>query len=110
MNDFQTALAGFLAAAQSRVDERMKQFAPMQAVTLETQVGPKYIRVVAIDLHNGQKAEYGSAYCFIDKTTGDVLKPAGFKGPEKKNPRSNIYADDFGASGVSGYGTVYLRR
>ena len=107
---FKAALSGFLAAAQAKVNEHMKQYAPMQAVRLDTQDGQRYVRVVAIDTVNGHEAENGSAYCFIDKENGNVLKPAGWKGPEKKNPRSNIYAQDFGASGVTGYGTVSLRR
>lgn len=107
--DFQTALAGFLKAAQAKVDDRMRQYAPTQAVVLEIQEGLKYVRVVAVAAYNGRRDEHGSAYCFVDKTTGDVLKPAGYKGPEKRNPRSNIFAQDFGASGVTGYGTTYLR-
>jgi hypothetical protein len=46
------------------------------------------------------------AYCFIDKTTGDVLKAASWKAPAK-GVRSNIFAADFGASGVTKYGAVY---
>lgn len=64
-------------------------------------------------------AEYGRKYCklttghsvwaFIDIANGDVLKAASFAQPVKKNPRSNIFSEDFGLSGVNEYGANYLK-
>jgi hypothetical protein len=88
-------LAGFIAAAQSIVDASYKGEAK-----LEIENGSRYVRVVKV---------YGasrSAYAFVDSTTGDVLKPSGWKGPAK-GIRSNIFAADHGASGVTAYGCVY---
>jgi hypothetical protein len=107
--EFDTALAGFLAAAQTKVQQRYVDFQGRTG-KIETESGPKYIRVISAEyLANGDSGGSRSAFCFIERETGDVLKPAGWKGPEKRNPRSNIFADDFGASGVTGYGTTYLR-
>jgi hypothetical protein len=103
--DFGTALQGFLAAAQAKVEGRFVGY-PNQGAKLETQEGPKYIRVVSKDIWNGQVAPSGSAYCFVEKTTGNVFKAARYKVPAK-GVRSNIFAEDFGASGVTGYGAIY---
>jgi hypothetical protein len=106
--EFAAALAGFLAASQKKVNERFAQYSGHQRGEIQTETGPKYIRVIDASFVNEQESSR-SAFCFINRTTGDVLKPAGWKGPEKRNPRSNIFADDFGASGITGYGTTYLR-
>lgn len=103
MKDFQSALADFMDGAQAKVNLRFAEYTN-QSATLSTEEGQKYIRVVITDNHGGR-----SVYCFISKETGDVLKADGWKQPNKKNPRSNIFSDDAGMSGVTGYSTVYLR-
>lgn len=106
---FDEALNRFLGAAQKKVDERFADYLH-QGGKLETQVGPKYVRVIIRNVYDGVVSENGaSVYCFIDRETGRVWKAAGYKGPERKNPRSCIYDADHGASGVTGYGTTYLR-
>lgn len=66
------------------------------AIRLEP--GPKYVRVVVGT----------SAYAFVSRETGDLLKPGGYKGPEpKKIPRGSIY----GANPLEGcgpYGVAYV--
>lgn len=107
--NFEAALNGFLTTAQVKVDAAYAD-STTQTVKLEAEVGPKYIRIVSKGTHTRSgEVTSRSAYCFIDRTNGNVLKSAGWKGPEKRNPRSNIFASDFGASGVTGYGTTYLR-
>jgi hypothetical protein len=49
-----------------------------------------------------------SVYCFVDNSNGDVLKAASWKKPAP-HARSNIFAPDFGLSGVNEYGANYLR-
>ena len=65
--------------------------------------GPKYARIVVAG------GNQRSVHSFINLSSGDVLKPKGWAGPELKNPRSNIFAGDFGASGITEYGTNYLK-
>ena len=50
----------------------------------------------------------GSAYAFIDKSNGDVLKPASWNAPAK-HARGNIFADDNGLNCCGPYGIAYLR-
>jgi hypothetical protein len=99
-----TPMEGFLKAAQDKVNERYAPYAPRQSATLSAEDGPKYTRIVITDNHGGR-----SAFCFIEKATGHILKASGWKTPEKSSPRSNIRNSDFGASGITGYGAVYLR-
>ena len=65
-------------------------------------VGPKYIRVITLGY--GQR----SAYCFVDRATGSVLKPASWKSPAPQ-PRGSILSADRGADACTKYGVVYLR-
>jgi hypothetical protein len=109
--EFTAALARFLEAAQRKVDERFANYAT-QAGKLSTEMGPKYVRVVVASGYKDtppEKWSSRSAYCFIDRETGHVWKPAGWKGPERKNPRSCLYDADHGVSGVTGHGTSSLR-
>ena len=46
-------------------------------------------------------------WAFIDKTNGDVLKPAGWKAPAK-HPRGNIYDEHDGMRFIGAYGPSYM--
>lgn len=50
----------------------------------------------------------GSVYAFIDKTNGDVLKPASCNSPAK-HTRGNIYKDDYGFGCCGAYSVAYLK-
>lgn len=64
--------------------------------------GKRYVRILHVT--HGQR----SAYAFIELETGDILKPAGYKGPAK-HARGNIFADDHGLSCCGRYSVAYLR-
>lgn len=96
-SDFAAALAIWIEKAQAIVDEGY-QGCPNLHPKLEVMKGRRYLRIVRAD--EGQR----SAYCFIDTRNGDVLKPAGWKGPAK-HARGNIYTDRVG---VSAHGALYL--
>jgi hypothetical protein len=49
-----------------------------------------------------------SAWAFVDKTTGDVLKAASWKKPAK-HARGNIFDEWNGLKSVGPYGPAYLR-
>ncbi len=74
---------------------------PFEA-TRKVEFGRKYARVFKEEKGGGR-----SAYCFVDRKTGDVLKSASWKGPAK-GARGNIYASD-PLAGVGMYGAAYLR-
>ncbi len=60
--------------------------------------GKRYLKIVRGD----------SVHAFVDKLTGDVLKPASFKIPAK-HARGNIFSADNGLGYMSPYGPAYLR-
>jgi len=105
---FDAALLGFLAAAQAKIDEGYAD-SPHQSATLEVDAGTKFLRIVEVKWYNGEQSDNRSVYVFIEKATGNILKAASWRAPERKNPRSNIFSPDFGASGVTKYGAIYLR-
>jgi hypothetical protein len=49
-----------------------------------------------------------SAFCFIDKATGDVLKAASWAAPAK-HARGNIFDESNGLAKIGPYGPAYLR-
>lgn len=66
---------------------------------LTAEAGKKYIRVVRSDIGR-------SVYCFVDMTTGDILKPASWKAPAK-HARGNIY-NPMTWTCVGPFGIAYL--
>lgn len=72
--------------------------------TLEFTVGPKFIRII----RKAVTKEGGSAHAFIDRTNGDVLKPASWKTPAK-HARGNIFDAHNGLGSMGPYGPAYLK-
>lgn len=91
MQDFNSALEKFLAHASSLQEHGEKIYAMK---------GRRYVRIVR-EYCPGQR----SAFCFVDKQTGDVLKCAGWKAPAK-HARGNIYSGEYG---IGQFGAAYLR-
>ena len=50
----------------------------------------------------------GSVYAFVDKTNGDILKPASWNAPAK-HARGNLYKDDYGFGCCGVYSVAYLK-
>ena len=76
----------------------------MDSVEFKACGGRKYIKVksfttnIETDYETGQKRLVGSLdgsiHCFVERTTGDIYKPAGWKAPYTKGNnavRGNIY-------------------
>ncbi len=116
--------------------ERQKGFAEIEAKVpgwyqdrelICAEVGPKYVRIVVtheddkdpnfparevVTAEGTARRVVASAYCFIDKATGDILKPAGFKGPAKGirgNIRSGDWWSERGDKALGPYGVRSLR-
>jgi hypothetical protein len=116
---FEDQLAKFLAWSQRLFDTRMAEskFPYMNDYRLEPNDGARYIRIASAQ--RGWSAEgvpsdkYGensrSAWAFIDRTNGDILKPDGWKRPAK-HARGNIYDEASWAKWITPYGPGYLRR
>ena len=90
------------AASKMRQDHHKTHFADSDVKPLYAMEGQRYVRIVN-DMGNQR-----FAYCFVDKTNGDVLKTDGWKKPAK-HARSNIWDDDYGLSGLGPYGAKYLK-
>jgi hypothetical protein len=89
------------------------------------EVGPKYIRIVKHRAPRAGDAPYEkarkvttaagvsprvvtSAFCFIDRATGNILKAASFSAPAK-GVRGNIRDPHYWLKSVTPYGAAYLR-
>ena len=109
MTDFASALANFMQAADATA------FAPVNAKMaanfpegyynkLEAEAGSKFVRVVARG--GGSR----SVWCFVEKATGDILKPEGWKKPSKLRRGFNIYKPETYVGKMDPYGSwLYLR-
>lgn len=72
---------------------------------LEMSDGRRYIRIDVInDGGRGQR----SVWAFIDKKTGDILKPAGYKAPAK-HARGNLFDSNNGLGSLTPQGPAYLK-
>lgn len=67
--------------------------------------GIKYIKIIEGNKDTGRS---GSAFAFINKENGDVLKPATWNTPAK-HARGNIFDEYNGLKYMSAYGPAYLR-
>ena len=61
-------------------------------------MGKRYIRITCDR----------SVHAFVDKTNGDVLKPASWKAPAK-HARGNIFDAKNGLGSMGPFGPAYLR-
>lgn len=101
LHDFQQALTSFLHDSQKKIDASSRENAK-----LEKSEGPKYIRIIYAISSDG-KVFSRSAWAFVDKESGDVYKPAGWKAPAK-HARANIFKPNTWDT-VTAYGPHYLR-
>lgn len=82
-----------------------KNFPKIGHDIFRVRTGSRYMKVTTSRV----PSEHGSVFCFVDKTSGDVLKPAGWSGPAK-HARGNIFDDNNGLGSIGPYGPAYLRR
>ena len=101
---FDEAMNVFCDKLEENVKPYVAKFNHMDSVTFRADGGVKYIKVksfqvnVETDYETGQKRLVGglrgSIHCFVEKTTGNIFKPAGYKTPYTKGNnavRGNIY-------------------
>lgn len=104
-------LAAFVAALKAKVEAQHRQDWPtcdLNWGSIEHTGGTKYARIVA----TRPKSDGGSAYCFIDLTNGNILKPASWKAANTKHARGNIRvgnAENWWNGALNVYGAAYLR-
>jgi len=74
---------------------------PSMNIHLEFKEGPKYIKII-------EQGNQRSAFAFVDRETGDVLKTATWNSPAK-HARGNIFDQSNGLKYLGPYGMAYLR-
>ncbi len=75
-----------------------EHFKTLPANNFRFDMGTRYIRIW----------RGNSAHAFIDRTTGDVLKPATWKAPAK-HARGNIFDNQNGMGSMGPYGPAYIK-
>ena len=105
---FDEAMNKFCERLTENVKPEVDKFNHMHSVTFGVGGGRKYIRVEqfqtnwSTDLNDDGSVksktlvggDKGSIHCFVEKSTGDIYKPAGWKAPYTKGNnavRGNIY-------------------
>lgn len=104
MEGFDAAFDDFLKHASMVLTDHMtKQYPTLRMPTLKAQEGGRYMKIVKEDGSTSR-----SVWAFVDKTNGDVLKPAGWNAPAK-NARANVF-DRASWRNVGAYGPAYMRN
>jgi hypothetical protein len=99
----ESAINAFVAKLQKALNAHWKKNNYVGVPQLSIDKGSKYWRIVKND--EGSR----SVYCFIDISNGNILKPKGWKAPETKNPRGNIFGSDGGMGAMNPYGANYIK-
>ena len=88
----------FFSSCQKMILEYYtKNFPSCNETTLEISSGRRYIKIT----------KGSGVWAFVDKTNGDVLKPASWSAPAK-HARGNIFDEYNGIANVGPYGPAYL--
>lgn len=104
MKDFEKKFDEFLEGCQKIVNEGMRNYSWERKLT--TRKGSKYIKIISEDVGNGSNSR--SVWGFVDKSNGDILKPAGWSKPAKNN-RGNIF-DENPLLFIGQYGPAYMNK
>ena len=122
---FDEAMVNFLIKLEENCEDYVAKFNHMDSVTFGLDGGRKYIKVKSytdrVDTKYNDDGTTtktimndtrGSIHCFVDSTTGDIYKPAGWKSPYTKGNncvRGNIYdASSFEKTDLHG-GWLYAK-
>lgn len=83
------ALTAYLERLNAAEVERYAQNYPNSKVPSYVILGRghKYDRVARVEAHE----TCGCAVAFVERETGMIWKPAGYKGPERNFPRGNVF-------------------
>lgn len=105
---FQTWFAG----VQSLVANHFAtEFPTLIPDVMTVSFGGRYVKVTAEKwqtVGGERKRIQDMVWAFVDRTNGDVLKPASWRAPAK-HARENIFSDTNGLKGLTPYGPPYLR-
>lgn len=105
-------IEAFQTACQAVVDAHHTENFPTQYSRLDLSEGRRYFKLIScsgmvgISVQGEESSK--SAWCFVDKDNGDVLKPADWKKPAK-HARGNLRDESQGLGSIGPYGPAYLR-
>ena len=104
--DFNTAITNFLNVAQEIINNHWKSsgYTHSTPPILKVDGGKKFLKITREDANGSGN----SVHCFVEISTGNILKAASWKTPAKHS-RGNIYDTDNGKSAMDVYGCRYLR-
>ena len=101
---FGEAMENFLTKLTDNAKPHVERFTSITDIVFKTDGGTKFIKVkyfetrISTDYETGKvtttKDTKGSIHCFVDKNTGDIYKPAGWRAPYTKGNnavRGSIY-------------------
>jgi hypothetical protein len=95
----------FEDACRRLYETHMKErFPSLECEAIIGNFGSRYVKICKVANRNYG----GSVWIFVDRTNGDVLKPASWNAPAK-HARGNIFAADNGMGCIGVYGVAYLR-
>jgi hypothetical protein len=106
---FDVALGAFLEkfneALRKHFAVRFPGTAVIPRLAVDPRQGPRALKNVRIVRVEGDRVD--SAYCFVERETGTILKCGGWKAPEPKRiPRGSIYAS-WPIRGCGPHGVAY---
>ena len=105
VNQISVDFVNWLNACNTLLTEYMAKLYPNNPKErLEAIQGNRYIKIVQQAIDSTGR----SAWAFIDRTNGDILKPASWAAPAK-HARGNLFDEHKGMAHISAYGPVYLR-
>lgn len=84
-----------------RIGEFKEEVSKKYGTQLNSNYGKKFCKLTHYIAGEG-------VWGFIDLSNGDILKAESWSKPAK-HARGNIFADDYGMSGVGQYGPNYLK-
>lgn len=94
----------FVEWLQSMMDRTYGESSARPTIVIHP--GTRNIKVV----RNHKSGQPESVYCFIEKESGKVMKPAGWSAPEpKRYERANIHDPSSWEKGCGPYGVEYRR-
>lgn len=101
-------IKGYMDGAQEKINQEYNtRFSNLTPSTLSLTGGTKYTKIVVTHKDINNREGQSSVFAFIDRTNGNILKPANWKAPAK-HARGNVFDADYGLSRTSWTGPNYL--
>lgn len=103
-------LDGYVAGVEGKIQEYFRDNGYTHTPPdVEVEHGPKYVRIWKVEKSYSGEVISKSIHTFVNRENGDILKPAGWKGPVKNGKRGNVFDMNYGLGCVNWNSTVYLR-